>query len=87
MKITRVIGSLLLLAIGGFAQDVRYKFDRSADFSKYRTYKWVKVKDAAQLGQLADQQLKSAVDAEFAMKGLVKSNGSTDLDVAYQGNQ
>ena len=84
MKITRVIGSLLLLAIGGFAQDVRYNFDRSADFSKYRTYKWVKVKDAAQLGQLADQQLKSAVDAELAMKGLVKSDGNTDLDVAYQ---
>ena len=84
MKLFRMVGLLLLLVVGGFAQDVRYNFDRSADFSKYRTYKWVQVKDAAQLGQLADQQLKSAIDAELARKGLVKSDGESDLIVAYQ---
>jgi Domain of unknown function (DUF4136) len=84
MKISRLISLLLLLAIGGFAQDVRYNFDRSADFSNYKTYKWVKVKDAAQLGQLADQQLKSAIEAELAKKGLVKSEEGSDLFLAYQ---
>ena len=84
MKISRLIGLLLLLAIGGFAQDVRYNFDRGADFSKYKTYKWVKVKDAAQLSQLADDQVKSAIEAELAVKGLVKSDGEADLLVAYQ---
>jgi hypothetical protein len=84
MKISRVIGLLLLLAIAGFAQDVRYNFDRSADFSKYKTYKWGKIKDAAQLSQLADDQVKSAIEAELALKGLVKTDGDADLLVAYQ---
>jgi Domain of unknown function (DUF4136) len=84
MKLYGMIGLMLTLASGAFAQDVRYNFDRSADFSKYRTYKWVQVKGAAQLAQLPDQQLKSAIDAELSRKGLVKSDGESDLLVAYQ---
>lgn len=84
MKAFRIAVPLSLVAISAFAQDVRYNYDRNADFPRYKTYKWVQVKDAAQLGQLADQQLKDAVDAELSKKGLVKSDGDTDLLVAYQ---
>ena len=84
MKSFRLIMLVALLAVGAFAQDVRYNFDRSADFSKYRTYKWVKVKDAAELGQLADQQLRDAIDAELSRKGLVKSEKDPELLIAYQ---
>ena len=37
------------------AQDVSYNFDQKADFSKYKTYKWVTVKDAEQPDQLVAQ--------------------------------
>jgi hypothetical protein len=84
MNLFRFIVPLSLLATCGFAQDVRYNYDRSTDFSKYKTYKWVEIKDAGRLSQLADQQVKSAIDAELSKKGLVKVDGDSDLRVGYQ---
>jgi hypothetical protein len=84
MKLFRMILPLSLIAISGFAQDVRYNYDRATDFSKFKTYKWVQIKDAAQLSQLGDSQLKAAIDAELAKKGLVKVDGDADLLVGYQ---
>jgi hypothetical protein len=80
--------ALLLLLVGvgsAAAQDVRYNFDKSANFSAFKTYKWVVIKGATQLSYLADRQVKSAVDAELAKKGLVKSDSETaDLLIGYQ---
>ncbi len=43
-KIALVSISLFLLAASAaVAQDVRYKFDNNADFSKFKTYKWVPI--------------------------------------------
>ena len=75
----------LLLAAGSLAQDVRYNFDKSADFSKFRTYKWVPIKDAAKVSDLVDKQIKDAVDAELATKGLTKVEGDdANLYIGYQ---
>ena len=37
----------LLMAPHSVAHDVRYNFDKSPEFSKFTTYKWVLIKDAA----------------------------------------
>ena len=67
------------------AQDVRYNFDRDADFSKYKTYKWVDNPNAEKLNELADRQFKAVVDAELAKKGLTKVDSDTaDLYISYQ---
>ena len=85
MKLIRMVLPLSLLAICGFAQDVRYNFDKSADFNKYKTYKWVQIKDSPQLNQLVDKQVKDAIEAELAKKGLTKgSEDKADLWIAYQ---
>jgi hypothetical protein len=85
MRAIRIILPGLLLATAGFAQDVRYNYAADQDFSKYKTYKWVQVKGADQLDQLADQQLKTAIDAELAKKGLTKTDGeNADLFIGYQ---
>lgn len=75
------------LAIGAaFAQDVRYNFDKKTDFSNFKTYKWVEIKDAPKFNDLVHQQVKQAIDAQLAAKGLTKSDGDgADLFVAYQG--
>ncbi len=74
------------LAIGlVMAQDVRYNFDKGVDFSKFKTYKWVQVNGVDQLNDMADRQLKQAVDAELAIKGLRRSDSDdADLYIAYQ---
>lgn len=67
------------------AQDVRYNFDKNTDFSRFKTYKWVTVKDAAKPNDLVDKQIKDAIDAQLATKGLVRTDDDkADLFVAYQ---
>jgi len=87
MKRLLVLSVLVLLAGSGaaFAQDVRYNFDQSANFANFKTYKWVVIKGATQLSELVDRQVKAAVDAELATKGLTKSESDTaDLFIGYQ---
>jgi hypothetical protein len=85
MKAFQMILPLSLVAMGCLAQDVRYNFDNSADFAKYKTYKWVDIKDGATLDQLREQQVKSAIDAELSRKGLSKAQGdAADLFIGYQ---
>jgi hypothetical protein len=75
-----------LVSGAAMAQDVRYNYDKAADFSSFKTYRWVVIKGATQLPELADRQLKAAVDAELAKKGLTKIEGETaDLYLGYQG--
>ena len=79
---------LLMILLGAgtaFAQDVRYNFDKAAAFTQFKTYKWVVPKGAQQLSDLADRQVKAAIDAELTKKGLTKATGDTaDLYVGYQ---
>jgi hypothetical protein len=80
--------SLFVLAAGAgtaAAQDTRYNFDKSADFTAFKTYKWVAIKGASQMSDLVDKQIKAAMDAELAKKGLTKTDSdSADLYVGYQ---
>ena len=87
MKRLLSLSALLLLAGTGtaFAQDVRYNFDQQANFAAFKTYKWVVIKGATQLSELVDRQVKAAVDAELATKGLTKTDSDTaDLYIGYQ---
>ena len=79
MKIRFVLPLVLLLGSAGsaLAQDVRYNFDKATNFTGFRTYKWVAIKGATPLSDLVDRQIKAAVDAELALKGLTKSRGSS----------
>jgi hypothetical protein len=71
--------------LGAYAQDVRYNFDKNADFTKYKTYKWVEIKGADRPNQLVQKQITDALDAELAKKGLTKTEGeNADLYIAYQ---
>lgn len=75
----------LLAANTALSQDVRYNFDKSTNFSKFKTYKWVLIPGATQLDDLADKQIRSALDAELARKGLTKVEGdNADLFIGYQ---
>lgn len=76
---------VLLGASAALAQDVRYNFDKDTDFSKFKTYKWVPIKDAAKVSDLVDKQIKDAMDTELATKGLTKVDGDdANLLIGYQ---
>jgi hypothetical protein len=87
MKSLYALPLVLLLAAttNASAQDVRYNFDKDANFPSFKTYKWVALKDAPKLNDLVDKQIKETVDAELAKKGLTKSDSDTaDLYIGYQ---
>lgn len=77
---------IFLLPVGvAIAQDVRYNFDKDTDFSKFKTYKWVDIKDATKLNDLVDKQVKDAVDAQLVTKGLTRvEDDSANLYIGYQ---
>jgi hypothetical protein len=67
------------------AQDVRYNFDSSEDFSKFKTYKWVDVKGSDHANELTEKQIREALEAELATKGLQKTDSdNADLLIGYQ---
>lgn len=88
-RIVALLGFAFIFTIAAnqcaFAQDVRYNFDSSADFSSYKTYKWVDNPNAEKLSDLADRQFKAAVDAQLATKNLTKvDSDDANLYISYQ---
>ncbi len=85
LRTLSVVAVLLVLVVCGLAQDVRYNYDRNANFSNFKTYKWVTPKGAERLNEMAERQLMQAIDAELSLKGLRRvEEENADLYVAYQ---
>lgn len=85
MRSRQLVFLLSMAAMCCVAQDVRYNFASGQDFSKYHTYKWVQLEGSDKINQMAEDQLKSSVDAEMSKKGLTKTDGdNADLLIAYQ---
>jgi hypothetical protein len=75
----------LMMATSALCQDVRYNYDKDTDFSKFKTYKWVVIKDAQQPDDITDKQIKASIDTQLSTKGLSKTDGdNADLYLAYQ---
>jgi len=75
-----------IFAAAAMAQDVNFSFERDANFRAFESYAWVDMNDGGQpLDELTANQLKSAVEAELAMKGLQKTDSAqADLLIGYQ---
>jgi hypothetical protein len=75
---------LFCFGVAAFAQQVNFDYDRSADFSAYKTYQWVDYREVPVGDQILDQDIKRAVDAQLAGKGLRRVESDGDLLVGYQ---
>ena len=79
------LGLLLVGAASALAQDIKYNFDKQANFAAFKTYKWVAIKGAQPINELVEKQIKAAIDKELATKGLTKTEADTaDLYIGYQ---
>ena len=79
-----IVGILLILSAADSAQTVRYNYLPGTDFSKYKTYKWVKIESAQYHSQLVDDQIMRSIDNQLSLKGLSKVTENSDLFVVYQ---
>jgi hypothetical protein len=84
LQLSLVAGLLLAWCVVASAQEIRFNYLQGTDFSKYKTYKWVKVPKAQYPNQILDDQIMRAIDAQLALKGLTKTEDNPDLYVTYQ---
>jgi len=72
------IAMIMLMTIPSVAQQVKTDYDRSANFSQYKTYSWSSVKTKDPL--LVDR-IKSAVNSALSAKGLTQVDSGGDLTI------
>lgn len=71
-----VLGPTLALA-----QKTSFDFDKTADFSRFKTYD---LKDGTKVGDaLIDNRIVAAIEKELAAKGLIRNAASPDAVVVY----
>jgi hypothetical protein len=72
------LGIALLFATASFAQQVKTDYDRSADFSQYKTYSWEKVQTQDPLWV---DRIKEAVNTTLTAKGLTPVESGGDVAI------
>ena len=86
MKPVRWLLPLLFLfsATSLLAQKAEYTFDKTADFSKYKTYRWEQHPLMKDINPTLLSELGAAFDAALVKSGLTKAtNGPADLVIVY----
>ena len=79
-RLVLAAAAMMLVPALAMAQKTTYDFDKSADFSKYKTYA---MKDGTKVGQqLIDDRITAAIEAQLAAKGLKKGD-NPDVVVVY----
>ena len=77
-----LLGSVL--ALGCSSRKVNFDYDRSADFSSFKTYAWYdgqqSIKEEDPLGH---QRVMDAVDQQMSAKGFSKASSNPDVYVTY----
>lgn len=63
-------------------QDVKTRYMPGTDFSKYRTYCWVRVQGGGYPDQIIDADIMGSIDSQLVAKGLTKADCETP-DSAY----
>ena len=78
-----LVGFVLIFVSAANAGKVKVDWDKSADFTKYKTYAWAKGTPAS--NPLIDRRIVAAVDSELAAQGFQKvdSRQYADLIVIY----
>jgi len=76
--------ALIVSAVAAHAQKVKVDWDRAADFTLYKTYKWTKIPSPRTPTPEIEKLIYSVVDVQLQAKGLKKvQNGKPDLYVGY----
>jgi hypothetical protein len=86
MKIRAAFRSVVLIACLGLpaimqAQQTSYDFDRTTDFSKVKTFAWVKGTPA--LEPFLDKRIVASIESQLAARALTRSDENPDVYVLY----
>jgi len=82
LKLTAFL-TLFYVAASLSAQEVKYNYDRDTNFAAYKSYRWTERERTAR-DPLVDQDIRRAIEAQLAAKGLQRTESSADLYIDYQ---
>ena len=84
LKTAIAVVAALMVSRMAFGQQTTYNFDRTTNFTTFKTYKWVPITGAQHPDQITDGNITSIVDGLLASKGFVKKDADpVDLFVGY----
>ena len=83
---TSIVVAVALAFVGVCAaQKVRYNYLPGTDFSKYKTYRWVKIQNVEYPSEILDERIMRSIDAQLSVKGFTRTEtGTPDLLAIYQ---
>lgn len=85
IALTFLSGVVLSAAVNGLGQEVQYNYLKGTDFSKYKTYRWVKLEQLEYPEIDVDQKIRQSIDALLSTRGLTRvEEGTADLLAIYQ---
>ena len=80
-SVTTLIAALVLAPVVLVAQKTSFDYDKTANFSAYKTYA---LKDGKKVGDpLIDNRITAAIESQLAAKGLTKDDAKPDVTVIY----
>jgi len=86
----QTIAEFVMLAVSLTAtshQNAPFRIDPRTDFSKFKTYAWGRSKNTDRVTNQADAQVRDALEAELARKGLTKTDSdAAQLLICYHSN-
>jgi hypothetical protein len=73
-----------MMAVTAFADDIKVDYDHTANFSRYKTFMWVRQPNIADplANPLMKQRIMDAVNRQLEAKGLRLVNSNADLGVS-----
>ena len=81
MRSTIVALAFLVLAQSALGQKVNVKYNKAANFSKFKTYTWVRGIPAR--NPIVNQMITDAIDRELAARGLTKKEADGDIQILF----
>ena len=84
MQQSRILSALVLLLLTvslAFGQNVKFDYDHSTDFSKYKSFMWIREPETTK-DPFMKQRIMDSVNMQLMAKGLQMVNSNADLAVA-----
>lgn len=81
-----LLASIILFSINCSTFNVKFDYDSEEDFSKFKTFDFLKVPDDVRVNELVLRRIYRAIGLEFKNKGFTRVMNNADLLVAVHAN-
>lgn len=82
-----VLTSFILGCANSTTYGLKYDYDKNVDFTKLKSYNWIKPPANSSLNELVIKRVRNAVNAELSSKSITISSKNPDFLIAVHGGR